>query len=394
MDNSPIETEPDVFLAIWFATRLHKIIIVESAGGSANARCIDDEVAKINSFWDSRAIIVGGGISPTICDENLPTLGSAFLKRASLSNYGKRIDCQGWAENVRTTAPYGPLDDVHYTGYSSYPLEPKPAFSGTSSAAVMVAGAVALVQSVNKAAGKKPITPAAMRQALRSTGQPQPSTDSSVFPIGSLPDIRQLLRYFEVLPDCFLRDDLVTDTGDPKLAPGPLTFDSQDILPLREPVAGSPDSVLGGNTHWDEAFGEILVRGERAEIYLRVTNRGHYSETIKIRLFWAAIENEDQPDEWTEIGLVEEEIQGTEVGGNANRVVTSSIAWDPVAEEKELCLIAVVESDYYKQPGFDYSALDENELEYLHLFNKVAFRRIKTRKPPCGCCRILFPWWG
>ena len=46
-------------------------------------------------------------------------------------------------------------------------------FSGTSSAAPMVAGALACVQGVLRAAGRRPLTPAQARAALRETGSPQ-----------------------------------------------------------------------------------------------------------------------------------------------------------------------------------------------------------------------------
>ena len=60
----------------------------------------------------------------------------------------------------------------------------------------MVAGALACVQGVLRAAGRAPLTPAQARAALRETGSPQqpgPTARSSA--IGNRPDIAQLIEW-------------------------------------------------------------------------------------------------------------------------------------------------------------------------------------------------------
>jgi len=60
----------------------------------------------------------------------------------------------------------------------------------------MVAGALACVQGVLRAAGREPLTPAQARAALRETGSPQQAAeDGSLEPIGSRPDISQLIDW-------------------------------------------------------------------------------------------------------------------------------------------------------------------------------------------------------
>ena len=95
---------------------------------------------------------------------------------------------QGWGLEVTTTG-YGDLqggsdEDLWYTDV----------FSGTSSAAPIVVGAVTSYQGMSgAAAGRK--TPAEIRARLRETGSPQ--TDARDRPtaqrIGNLPNLRAMI---------------------------------------------------------------------------------------------------------------------------------------------------------------------------------------------------------
>ena len=66
------------------------------------------------AFRDSGAIMVGAALSPLPHD------------RANFSNFGTRIDCYGWGENV-TSAGYGDLTPVRTPDNSTYTA----VFSGT-----------------------------------------------------------------------------------------------------------------------------------------------------------------------------------------------------------------------------------------------------------------------
>ena len=89
-------------------------------------------------------------------------------------------DLQGWGSSV-ATAGYGWSFDPgdlrqRYTW----------GFSGTSSASPIVAAAVASVQGALIANGSAPLTPAAMRDLLVSTGTVPPDSGTH---IGPLPDV-------------------------------------------------------------------------------------------------------------------------------------------------------------------------------------------------------------
>ena len=146
----------------------NNVVVVEAAGnGSQN---LDDAIYSTGNggHWpflpanDSGAIIVGAGASP----------GGSDVDRSRLyfSNYGSTVDLQGWGENVYTTG-YGGLygaegANLYYTA----------SFSGTSSASPIVAGSCVLLQSMYKALHPGSIlTPATIKNNLRSTGSPQQS---------------------------------------------------------------------------------------------------------------------------------------------------------------------------------------------------------------------------
>ena len=171
------------------------IIVVEAAGNGAEN--LDDVLYQTpgagfpagwrNSFRrtnrDSGAIVVGAGAPPpgTHGRDNGPD-----RSRLDFSNWGALIDAQGWGREV-TSCGYGDLqggtnEDLWYTD----------TFSGTSSASPIVTGAIACIQGMAKARGRPVLTPAQVRNCLRSTGSPQqdapgrPATQR----IGNRPDLR------------------------------------------------------------------------------------------------------------------------------------------------------------------------------------------------------------
>ena len=157
------------------------IIVVEAAG---NGRMdLDSSVynGKFNrSVRDSGAILVGGGTS-----------GGRAPK--CWTNFGSRVDLQGWGENVMTLgatgdSPSHPAIKVNGNDYNQWYTT---AFSGTSSATPIVAGAAADLQGFRKARGLGPFTSIEMRNFLRSTGVAQ-AADSRQ--IGPLPNLRTAIN--------------------------------------------------------------------------------------------------------------------------------------------------------------------------------------------------------
>lgn len=192
-----IEWWPDDFDAIKYATA-KGIVVVEAAGNGAedlDAAAYDTPAAGFPASWsnpfrrgtrDSGAILVGAGAPPP------GTHGRDWgpdRSRLDFSNFGSAVDAQGWGREVTTTG-YGDLqggvtEDTWYTDQ----------FSGTSSASPIVVGALGCVQGNLRSSGGTPLTPAAARSLLRTTGSVQQDAPGRPIAqrIGARPDLRQML---------------------------------------------------------------------------------------------------------------------------------------------------------------------------------------------------------
>lgn len=200
-----IEWWPDDFAAIRRAVN-KGIIVVEAAGnGWQNLDDPSYDIAQQgfpaswrNPFRLSNpqcgAVMVGAGNPPQGTHGRNTSPGpwsEPYVDRArcGFSNWGARVDAQGWGWEV-TTAGYGDLQggadkNKWYTDR----------FSGTSSASPIVTGALASVQGVIKAKSMPLLTSWKARQLLRSTGSPQQAAQGRPVSqrIGNRPNLRQLI---------------------------------------------------------------------------------------------------------------------------------------------------------------------------------------------------------
>lgn len=203
--DTPIEWWPDDFHAIAHATSKGIIVIEPAGNGSQN---LDDPIYSnpmpdFPASWtnplvaggpDSGAIMVGAGNPPlgTHGRNQNDVWNETYVDRARcvFSNFGSRLDCQGWGFEV-TTLGYDDLQSGNRNrSYTDI-------FDGTSAAAPIVAGAVACVQGALRAAGQPLLTPSLARQLLRTTGSPQQSAPGrpASEKVGSRPDLRAILQH-------------------------------------------------------------------------------------------------------------------------------------------------------------------------------------------------------
>jgi hypothetical protein len=174
----PVEWYEPYYDAILYAVG-NDVIVCEAAGNGEQD--LDASVYSkgnnghypFTSENDSGAIMIGAGGAYGTCG-----YPEGWKERLPYSNYGSRVDLQGWGECVMTTG-YGDVWDELDCDYTS-------SFSGTSSATPIVAGACLLVQSyaVNELGAY--FLPDEMRTLLIETGQAQ--TNPSTGHIGPLPN--------------------------------------------------------------------------------------------------------------------------------------------------------------------------------------------------------------
>ena len=202
----PIEWWPADFDAIRYA--VGKGIIVVEAGGNGGED-LDDPFynspqAGFPAAWrnplnpanpSSGAVMVGAGNPPAGTHGQTQVGNETLVDRArcNFSNYGSRVDAQGWGWLVTTTG-YGDLQGSPPPPDSTKDLWYTDNFSGTSSASPIVVGAITAVQGV---LGSRPdsLSPARARELLRATGSPQqdgPDRPRSQR-IGNRPNLRQLI---------------------------------------------------------------------------------------------------------------------------------------------------------------------------------------------------------
>lgn len=172
----PAEYDPIVWELTKSATDAG-LIVVAAAGNYK----VDLDSASYQEYMgrgDSGAIIVGAGTA----DVN--------HNKLSFSNFGSRVDIQGWGANVLTSGSYiygtctptlvGDDANQAYT----------PCFAGTSSATAIVASCVAVLQSYYFAQTGNHLNALQMREILKSTGTAQGTGGN----IGPLPNMQAAIE--------------------------------------------------------------------------------------------------------------------------------------------------------------------------------------------------------
>jgi subtilisin family serine protease len=180
----PVEIEEPTLNAL--AIAFNKGIIVIEAAGNGNNRDIGENLDNLlisgrgnvlnrasNTFVESGAILVGAGSS------------GKTHRRLNFSNFGSRIDCYAWGENITTTGDGRDGQDPHQ--YIDN-------FGGTSGASPIIAGAAILIQSIQRALGGESILPEQMRVILADPATATLSENPDLDRIGVMPDLKNILQ--------------------------------------------------------------------------------------------------------------------------------------------------------------------------------------------------------
>ncbi|MES2864713.1 MAG: S8/S53 family peptidase [Bacteroidota bacterium] len=169
-------------LTIWNLTKAATdagIMIIEAAANGS--RDLDSPTyATYMNRGNSGAILVGAGTS----DIN--------HEKLSFSNYGSRVDVQGWGQNVFTCGFYGSYFTIGGDLNQSYTN-----FAGTSSATPMVAGCAIVLQSYYHSLTGNYLTPLEMKNLLINTGISQGISVSGH--IGPLPNMQNAINAIDAM---------------------------------------------------------------------------------------------------------------------------------------------------------------------------------------------------
>lgn len=194
-----VEWWPHIFTAIAYATSLG-VIVIEAAGNGAED--LDDPIYNtpaqgFPSSWRNPFNPANAQCGAIVCGAGAPPPGThgrdlygADRSRLDFSNYGSRIDAQGWGREVTTTCAPDSADLYNGGPNACY----TDGFSGTSSASPVIVGVTAAAQGMLLASGKPLLTPASVRDLLRETGSPQQDGPSgpTTQRIGNRPDLRRI----------------------------------------------------------------------------------------------------------------------------------------------------------------------------------------------------------
>lgn len=293
----PTETDSADFDAIRLAVA-NGIVVVEAAGNGNNnldtwtTGGLDILDRGSMNFTDSGAIMVGASLSALPHD------------RAGFSNFGSRVDCYAWGENIVTSGyanriPGASLgNDATATLDDDYTSD----FGGTSGASPMVVGAALILQGMYKATAASVLSPLQMRSLLSNPATGTPQGGGVAGNIGVMPDLRAIIEdTLGLVPDVYLRD-FAGDTGQVPSAGAIST--SPDII-VRPSMVADPVAEFGegsGNEN-SETLGFTVESGQDNFIYVRIKNRGgSAANNVTADVYWSEVGTLITPNLWHFIG--------------------------------------------------------------------------------------------
>jgi Subtilase family len=190
----PVEIHEATFQAIRLATACGITVIEAGANGNRHTLTGNDlDLLTINQkkilnpmsidFRDSGAIIVAAATS------------AWPHQRMNYSNYGKRVNCYAWGENVATAGCYPGSSGFAVNTYTQR-------FSGTSSAAAIIAGAAISLQSIAEANLGFRLNPSMLRTLMSNDDFNTCSVNGrAADKIGVMPDLKQIINLaFTIAP--------------------------------------------------------------------------------------------------------------------------------------------------------------------------------------------------
>lgn len=184
----PTEIDPADYSAIKAATDAG-IVVVEAAGNGSRDLDVWQHPTEMPPRRMQRGV-AGSDSGAVMVGSCIDTLFDGGHQRRGDSNFGARVDCFAWGQQVATATATATA-----AGYTS-------GFAGTSAAAAIIAGAAVVTQGMHLAAnGVPPLSAARVREVLSApSGTPQmPDTDPQR--IGFMPDLEWVAGEVGALPE-------------------------------------------------------------------------------------------------------------------------------------------------------------------------------------------------
>jgi len=333
----PTETDGADFDAIRLATA-SGIIVVEAAGnGNSDLDAWVDPggLQRLNrssaDFRDSGAIMTGS------CTSALPHNRYVGCGAGCGSNFGSRIDCFGWGENI-TTAGYGDLDPG--TGNNSTYTS---TFGGTSGASPMIVGAALIVQGMYQAASPSGgrLSPSQMRALLSDPDTGTPQGPDVAGNIGVMPNLRAIIEEtLGLSPDLYLRDAV----GDSGVVPSTGAISASPDIIVRPALEADPNASFGeGSGNEDSSsLGFQVEAGQDNFIYVRMRNRSNVAaaDNATATVYWSEPSTLVTPDLWNLIGTT----PPVDVPAGDTLVVAGPITWAAadIPAEGHYCFVGIL----------------------------------------------------
>lgn len=190
----PVELDPKILAAIQLAVQ-NGIVVIEPAGNyGTNLNMWYDQNGKYPldrespDFVESGAIMVGAAT----CYSGPPQSGY---------NFGNRVDCYAWGDNVLTLRSYDPSTQPQLAmpcDFLSANVRQQN-FGGTSAGSAIIAGAAISVQGMSQALTGSLMNPVELRILLSSDVYGTPSANGAADGIGVMPDLSKIAQlYFNV----------------------------------------------------------------------------------------------------------------------------------------------------------------------------------------------------
>jgi serine protease len=394
-DGLPIEADKTYAEVIQEVIEAYGVVVIEAAGNEGKdlgdyEDKDDGKGAGVVTFdpndpgyTDTEAIIVGAakalypqGVSGD--DSDLPYRIDSASGYNWGSNYGQRVDCYGWGDDVATITNE---NDNKFTS----------TFHGTSSAAAVVAGVAACVQSLWVANGLGKLDSAGLRSVLRDT-----ANGTLVHPEDErvLPDLRKIIKnYLAKSPEVYIRDN-PEDAGlphDGSVARSP------DVI-VRQQAVDDPGAEFGGADQDGVDLSDPVVRGMDHHVYVRVRNRGTtWAADLSVWVYWAKPSTLLTPEQWNPLNPEEDAcyawVPALESGGLA---VAGPIVWPAanIPETGHYCFVAWVVEGEGAKPDPTVIESWQGFSAFVRAHPEVAWRNFNVVEMPADDSQIQLAFYA